>query len=166
MKREINFTTESSKYALNIDSQYLSYNSSSFEKKNSKSDSNGEAKILLNGKISPLRIKTELANLNQLTFEVTDSCNLKCKYCGYGEFYNNHDERHNQFLDFDKCKAIIEFLVNLRKTQLNIGKSTKLTIGFYGGEPLLNFKLIKQVVDYVELNPYGIALFKYTHNPF
>ena len=30
----------------------------------------------------------QLVNLEQLTFEVTDSCNLKCKYCGYGELYN------------------------------------------------------------------------------
>jgi uncharacterized protein len=27
----------------------------------------------------------QLSNLLQLTFEVTDACNLRCKYCGYGE---------------------------------------------------------------------------------
>ena len=27
-------------------------------------------------------IKSNLANLNQLVFEVTDACNLQCKYCG------------------------------------------------------------------------------------
>lgn len=26
-------------------------------------------------------------NLRQLTFEVTDDCNLCCKYCGYGDMY-------------------------------------------------------------------------------
>jgi predicted nucleic-acid-binding Zn-ribbon protein len=37
-----------------------------------------------------------LANLSQLVFEVTDACNLKCKYCGYGEFYNDYDSRGNK----------------------------------------------------------------------
>jgi len=32
----------------------------------------------------------QLANLKQVVFEVTDACNLKCKYCGYGEFYNDY----------------------------------------------------------------------------
>jgi uncharacterized protein len=35
----------------------------------------------------------QLANLKQITFEVTDVCNLKCTYCGYGEFYNDYDKR-------------------------------------------------------------------------
>ena len=26
--------------------------------------------------------------------EVTDRCNLECKYCGYGEFYSNYDRRN------------------------------------------------------------------------
>lgn len=38
-------------------------------------------------------IKYQLANLRQLTFEVTDVCNLCCKYCAYGEFYNDYDKR-------------------------------------------------------------------------
>lgn len=41
--------------------------------------------------ISPNQILNNLANLPQLVFEVTDSCNLKCKYCAYGEFYGSSD---------------------------------------------------------------------------
>jgi sulfatase maturation enzyme AslB (radical SAM superfamily) len=41
-------------------------------------------------------ISHALANLPQLVFEVTDACNLKCKYCGYGEFYGNYDSRGNK----------------------------------------------------------------------
>lgn len=33
-------------------------------------------------------IYTQLINLRQLTFEITDACNLKCEYCGYGELYD------------------------------------------------------------------------------
>jgi molybdenum cofactor biosynthesis enzyme MoaA len=32
-------------------------------------------------------VETQVTNLSQITFEVTDACNFKCKYCGYGELY-------------------------------------------------------------------------------
>ena len=40
------------------------------------------------GVITADMVKEELANLKQLVFEVTDACNLRCKYCGYGELYS------------------------------------------------------------------------------
>ncbi|MDD7455372.1 MAG: hypothetical protein PUK70_03845 [Bacteroidales bacterium] len=36
-------------------------------------------------RINASEVKDNLVNLQQLMFEVTDTCNLKCKYCGYGE---------------------------------------------------------------------------------
>ncbi len=41
-------------------------------------------------------IKNSLANTPQITFEVTDLCNLDCVYCGYGKLYSDHDERTNK----------------------------------------------------------------------
>jgi hypothetical protein len=52
----------------------------------------------ISAKLNPIDIKKQIANTNQLTFEVTDFCNLKCKYCGYGELYINHDKRINKSL--------------------------------------------------------------------
>jgi sulfatase maturation enzyme AslB (radical SAM superfamily) len=40
-----------------------------------------------------------LANLPQLVFEITDACNLKCKYCAYGEFYDDYDNPQMHFLE-------------------------------------------------------------------
>ena len=45
--------------------------------------------------LTPNHIRYALANLPLLTFEVTDACNLKCKYCGYGEFYNDFRQKVN-----------------------------------------------------------------------
>jgi uncharacterized protein len=50
------------------------------------------------------QVQHSLSNLHLLTFEVTDACNLKCKYCGYGEFYEDYDERENRFLRVDYAK--------------------------------------------------------------
>ena len=47
-----------------------------------------------------LQIKCEdvisnLLNLSHLIFEVTDACNLRCKYCGYADLYKGYDKRAN-----------------------------------------------------------------------
>jgi len=55
--------------------------------------------VNLKGRISSQLIKSVLANSSLLTFEVTDRCNLKCKYCGYGEFYKV-DRLFGKFLEF------------------------------------------------------------------
>jgi uncharacterized protein len=34
----------------------------------------------------------QLLHLKQLVFEVTDACNLRCKYCAYSDFYEGYDE--------------------------------------------------------------------------
>jgi len=31
-------------------------------------------------------VEVSLANTPQITFEITDACNLNCDYCGYGKF--------------------------------------------------------------------------------
>jgi uncharacterized protein len=59
--------------------------------------------------VTPARIQSQLSNLSLLTFEVTDACNLKCKYCGYGEFYDDYDKREDKFLPFEKAVAVIDY---------------------------------------------------------
>lgn len=47
-------------------------------------------------KIKEEDVIISLANTRQITFEVTDVCNLNCVYCAYGKFYNNYDIRSNK----------------------------------------------------------------------
>lgn len=95
-------------------------------------------------------IKRNMACLRQLLIEVTDSCNLKCKYCGYGEFYSNYDERETRNQTFSNVKVLIDYLKDLWTSDYNISHKNTVVIGFYGGEPLLNMGLIKEVISYVE----------------
>lgn len=95
-------------------------------------------------------IRQNLACLRQLLIEVTDSCNLRCKYCGYGEFYNNYDQRETKNQKFGNVKILIDYLVELWKSEYNISQDNIVMIGFYGGEPLVNMKLIKEIITYVE----------------
>lgn len=80
-------------------------------------------------------IRRQLLNLRHLVFEVTDNCNLKCKYCGYGEFYNSYDERKSRNLPVDKAVRLIDYLFFLWKESGVDFYIHSLTVSFYGGEP-------------------------------
>ena len=47
-------------------------------------------------KLTAENIKSYLANTPQITFEITEACNLSCLYCGYGKLYNKKGERHHR----------------------------------------------------------------------
>lgn len=100
--------------------------------------------------ITPENILSNLANLPQLVFEVTDACNLKCKYCAYGEFYGDFDKREDKMLPVDKAIRLINYLNQYWNSERNTSAKSFMYISFYGGEPLLNFNFIKEIVDFVE----------------
>lgn len=111
---------------------------------------------------SPQLLKENLANLRQLLIEVTDGCNLKCKYCGYGDLYSNYDTRNHRMMSFDDFKAIFNYLRTLWDSPLNNSHNNIVAIGFYGGEPLLNIRLIQNVISYIESMKNKAVSFIYT----
>lgn len=117
-------------------------------------------------KPNPEDVKIKLANLRQLLFEVTDGCNLKCYYCGYGELYNNYDKRQSKKLSYEKVKRVIDYMVDLWMSPYNFSFNNVVDISFYGGEPLLNFDLIKKTISYLrEKNMSGMQFtFRMTTN--
>ena len=87
-----------------------------------------------------------LQHLNQVVFEVTDNCNLSCKYCSYSSMYEGYDKRSHKRMPFKIAKTAIDYIMRIRPSSPDT--NYPLTISFYGGEPLLNFKLISKVVEY------------------
>lgn len=102
---------------------------------------------------SPIKLRKNLANLNHLLIEITDKCNLSCKYCGYGDMYGNYDKRENKNNTFQNIKTLIDFLYISWSSSDNLSFNNIRYIGFYGGEPLVNFSLIKETIDYLEALP-------------
>lgn len=100
--------------------------------------------------ISSEQIYDALANLPQLVFEVTDACNLKCKYCIYGEFYENHDVRESKMLSTEKAIRLIDYLNQYWNSPRCTSANTYMYISFYGGEALMNMEFVKAVVAYIE----------------
>lgn len=80
--------------------------------------------------------------LSRMCLQVTQNCNLRCKYCIFSGSYINR-VHNNKRMDWDTARKALDFLY-----ERNGESDNDLLIGFYGGEPLLEFDLIKKCVDY------------------
>lgn len=79
--------------------------------------------------------------IKALCLHVSHDCNLRCKYCfaSQGDF---HGER--LLMDFETGKRALDFLIE------NSGNRRNLEVDFFGGEPLMNFEVVKKLVEYGE----------------
>ncbi len=87
-------------------------------------------------------IDTAQFPLSALVLNVTNKCNLHCTYCYEpdGAKYGPAPVR----MEWDTARASVDFLFE------KAGRNREVNIVFFGGEALLNFKLMKQTVDYAE----------------
>jgi putative dehydrogenase len=107
----------------------------------------------LDGKISRETIEQALIQLPQIVFETTTNCNLSCSYCCYGEGYDTFDSRRTQMgsLSFQTAKCVIDYFVKIfARVPVSNAPKEPFAISFYGGEPLLNFDVVQQIVQYAE----------------
>jgi len=81
--------------------------------------------------------------MRTITLQVTQNCNLRCKYCVYSGSYENRIHT-NKRMSFETAQKAIDFLHD------HSSLSAAVSIGFYGGEPLLEIDLIKKCVDYAK----------------
>lgn len=109
-----------------------------------------DIKKKLSGRFNEDHIKGALANALQVVFEVTENCNLDCKYCGYGELYSGkNSKREKNNLPLAYAINFLNFINEFLNQNLNKSLNKSIAISFYGGEPLLNMEFIKSVVNYV-----------------
>ena len=87
--------------------------------------------------LAPEIVSTEV-NLKSMCLHIAHGCNLKCRYCFAGE-----GEYHEKgLMSFDVGKKAIDYLI------ASSGKRRNLEVDFFGGEPLLNFGVVKDIVNY------------------
>ena len=74
-----------------------------------------------------------------LCLHIAHDCNLKCVYCfaEEGEYHG-----HRSLMSSEVGKAAIDFLI------ANSGSRKNLEVDFFGGEPLMNFEVVKEIVAY------------------
>lgn len=74
-----------------------------------------------------------------LCLHIAHDCNLKCKYC-FAEEGEYHGRR--AFMSFEVGKKALDFLV------ANSGSRVNLEVDFFGGEPLMNWQVVKDLTIY------------------
>ena len=101
-----------------------------------------------------------MTKCNQIILEVTQTCNLKCRYCNFASGDNKLNRSHkNISMDITTAKVAIDFAI------MHGMDSPSLLISFYGGEPFLNFQLIKETASYTrEIPPAKRISFSMTSN--
>ena len=74
-----------------------------------------------------------------LCLHIAHDCNLACKYCfaGEGEYHGDRS-----LMSFEVGKKALDFLI------ANSGNRVNLEVDFFGGEPLMNFQVVKDLVAY------------------
>lgn len=76
-----------------------------------------------------------------LCLHVAHDCNLRCKYCfaDTGEFHG-----HRSIMSAEVGKAAIDFVIK------NSGSRKNIEIDYFGGEPLMNFGVVKEITEYAK----------------
>ncbi len=74
-----------------------------------------------------------------LCLHIAHDCNLACKYCfaEEGEY-----KGHRELMSFEVGKKALDFLIK------NSGNRKNLEVDFFGGEPLMNWQVVKDLVAY------------------
>ncbi len=76
-----------------------------------------------------------------LCLHVAHDCNLRCKYCfaDTGEFHGGRS-----LMSAEVGKKAIDFVIN------NSGSRRNIEIDYFGGEPLMNFGVVKEITEYAK----------------
>ncbi len=84
-------------------------------------------------------IKKEQGIIKALCLHIAHDCNLRCAYCfaGDGEYHGK-----KALMSFEVGKKALDLLI------ANSGNRVNLEVDFFGGEPTLNFDVVKQLVEY------------------
>ena len=77
--------------------------------------------------------------IKALCLHIAHTCNLNCAYC-FASQGKYHGER--AIMSYEVGKRALDFLVE------NSGTRRNLEVDFFGGEPLMNFDVVKQLVAY------------------
>ena len=84
-------------------------------------------------------LKNRMTDIKALCLHVAHTCNLNCEYCfaAQGKY---HGQR--SLMSFEVGKQALDFLV------ANSGTRRNLEVDFFGGEPLMNWDVVKRLVEY------------------
>ncbi|WP_418791990.1 radical SAM protein [Phosphitispora sp. TUW77] len=100
----------------------------------------------------------------QLILTVTGTCNLQCRYCINSMIYPYSETMPSETMSLQVAKKAVDYyLDNIARIRRSDPCRTAV-ITFYGGEPLLQFPLIEEVVRYIREKKVANVLFTISTN--
>lgn len=84
-------------------------------------------------------LKKRKTVVKAMCLHIAHDCNLACKYC-FAEEGEYHGRR--ALMTYEVGKKALDFLI------ANSGSRVNLEVDFFGGEPLMNWDVVKQLVEY------------------
>ena len=83
--------------------------------------------------------------VDMVILQITQACNLRCSYCAYADVNNTAQRSHSgKRMSWETAKKAVDFLRD------HSAESKEVAVSFYGGEPTLEFDLVKKIVSYAE----------------
>lgn len=80
--------------------------------------------------------------VKSLCLNIAHDCNLRCQYCFASQ--GDYDTHKRELMSFDVAKHAVDLLILSTE-----GKRQHCEIDFFGGEPLMNFGVVKQTIAYI-----------------
>lgn len=99
-----------------------------------------EKEGVLNSPCGQYPTSKRIGEIKALCLHICNDCNLRCRYCFADEGTYHTTER--AYMSEEVGKKAIDFLI------ANSGKRHNLEVDFFGGEPLMNLKVVKAIVAY------------------
>ncbi len=111
-----------------------------------------EKKIIadLKKELSDNDIEEQLFSLRCITLNISEQCNFRCTYCTYSGNYPGERNHRQKSMSFSTARKAIDYLIAIISKKERKSKINFINIGHYGGEALLEFKLLQDVMAYTK----------------
>ncbi len=84
------------------------------------------------------------SGMSTMILQLTMQCNMRCKYCFYSDKYPQTDNYSNTTMSYKVIKESLDFFIE------HSYSCPQKTLGFYGGEPLLEVDKIYFAINYIK----------------
>lgn len=94
-------------------------------------------------------IKDKIVNVDRLLLEVTQNCNMRCRYCVHSDIYEHVRAHTDKKMSLDTAKKSVDYFFSLLLSKKR-KKTFKCAISFFGGEPLIEKNIIFDLIKYIK----------------
>lgn len=108
---------------------------------------NSETFSIEEHKASDNELLTKLSQTQHLGLSLTENCNFRCTYCPHAGMYDFENGYSSKEMSYDTAVKAIDRVIDGKIKAQKLSKPD-FFLSFYGGEPLMAFKLMSKVIPY------------------